>query len=500
MSTLSKLKERLKQKETIIFLCIIVIGIFLRFYAIGTESLWRDEIFSIMESRMSIAGMVAQSNQPPVYFLLLNLWIRLFGTSEVTLRSLAAIFGTVSIILVYLTGSILFTRKVGLAGSFLFAISCFQIQYSQEVRGYSLLVLASLLSYYFFIKIIKQNKKQDYIFYLLANILLGYTHIFGVFIVISQILFFFIYWNKYSLQRIKFFAAIGAIILLYIPLAFMLFGNVQKIINNGFWITEPGFKDVVKTLVEFSGWKLSGHYVSIVFLIFVIYGFFSLKLSMNEWSWKSPLKSLENTELIVRFDSINEELLLTIWLSVSLVITFVISRITTPIFLNRYLIGASPALYLLVAKGIINLKKKFLIYPVLILIIVLSSFGLQKYYNDNIKEQWREVANFIEENSTDKDIIIFNFSSNKTIMDYYYKDKLPQFVFDEKDISTQTEIDKFMNDLATEGKRTWLVLWIYEEDSLFRSYVTGKYGQTSILMEKEFVGDITVILFDSTGK
>ncbi len=372
MAVWTNFSKWIRRRETILLLLIILIGAFLRFYDIGAESLWLDEAASIREAAMSIKGMVAHSNQPPLYFLILNLWIKLFGTSETALRSMSAIFGIITLLLMYLVGSILFTRRIGLLVCFLSAISSYHIRYSQEARGYSLLLLLALLSYFFFIKIIKQDKKWYYICYLLANILLGYVHIFGLLIISSQVLFFALFWNKYRVQRVKFLSTIGVIILTFLPLVYLLSGNVKRIVKSGFWIPMPGLNTILNTLGNFSGWGKIGGFILLVFLLLTINGFFSKNLVAGKWDWRSPLKSVKDMAWKIRLDSIEEELLLMMWLSVSIVIPFIISRLITPIYLTRYIIGATPALYLMVAKGIGNLNKKWLFYPVLIFIFLLD--------------------------------------------------------------------------------------------------------------------------------
>lgn len=82
----------------------------------------------------------------------------------------------------------------------------------------------------------------------------------------------------------------------------------------------------------------------------------------------------------ISLEQVEEILLLLIWFSFPIVVPFIISRFFTPIYITRYTIGASPALYLLVAKGISTFTKKKAIYLVLMLIVVLSLPGLQYYY------------------------------------------------------------------------------------------------------------------------
>lgn len=127
---------------------IILLAAALRFYDLGGESYWYDEVIMLRVAQDNILTII-EGGRPPIYIILAHFWIKLFGTEEVATRSLSAIFGVASIPLIYLIGKELFDRKVGLISAFLMAISQFQIYYSQDIRYYSLFVLMTLVSYYF---------------------------------------------------------------------------------------------------------------------------------------------------------------------------------------------------------------------------------------------------------------------------------------------------------------------------------------------------------------
>ena len=68
-------------------------------------SLWRDEAFSYLMARLPIHQLLwatAQDANPPLYYLLLKLWMGIFGTSEIALRSLSLIFFWATLYVVYL--------------------------------------------------------------------------------------------------------------------------------------------------------------------------------------------------------------------------------------------------------------------------------------------------------------------------------------------------------------------------------------------------------------
>ncbi|MFZ2357843.1 MAG: glycosyltransferase family 39 protein [Anaerolineae bacterium] len=123
----------------------------LRFFRIGTQSLWADEGNSAAMAGRSLAEISARAAadiHPPGYYWLLNLWSRIFGDSEAALRSLSALWGILLVWLVYQIVSRLFDRRTALIAATFAAINPFLIYYSQEARMYSqLAALAALLFY-----------------------------------------------------------------------------------------------------------------------------------------------------------------------------------------------------------------------------------------------------------------------------------------------------------------------------------------------------------------
>ena len=92
--------------------------------------------------------------------------------------------------MIYIIGKQIFDIYVGILSSLLIAFSVFHIQYSQEARTYSISVLLTLISMYFFIELLKKMNYRILIGYVLSSILLIYSHIYGFFIIIAQNMYF----------------------------------------------------------------------------------------------------------------------------------------------------------------------------------------------------------------------------------------------------------------------------------------------------------------------
>lgn len=479
-------------------LLVILLASVLRIYDLGAESLWSDEASSIHGSTQDLATVVAVSgeihNQPPLYFAFLHFWILLFGTGEAAVRSLSAIFGIVSIFLIYKVGSELFNRKVGLISSFISSISYFHIYYSQEARSYSLLLMLTLLSFYFFIKIVNSDKRRasHFVFLLLSNTALAYTHVYGLLVIAAQVFYFLLFWSKYKHLRVWFLGvqvATAALFSLWVPTF------LQRIsrLSGGFWIPEASLGTIIDTIKTYSGYGWGEQYLFAAFLFLCFIGLLTIIRLKGEWTWWEPLQSIKGLGRYISLESRLEILLLLIWFSFVIVIPSLISQFLTPIYHTRYTIGASAAFYLLVARGIGSFDKRWAIYPILLVITLLSLPGLQYYYTHNVKEEWRGAVDFVEYNSEADDVIIICAHFTQKPFDYYYEGDLQRVGID-RNVDDPLRLAAIVDSVIIGKERLWLVL-SHAPKAHIRGYLIERYGSDSIIAQQKLKG-IKVYLFD----
>lgn len=472
---------------TLILLTIILLGVFLRIYALGGESIWLDEVSSIVQAKQNLSEVIRTSidihNSPPLYFIILHYQMLLFGSSEIAVRFPSAIFGIISIIFIYKIGYLLFNRKIGLISSFFLAISTFALFYSQDARPYSLFLLMTLLSFYFFIQILKINSKRYYLGYSLANMLLLYSHLFGLFVIISQIIYFAIFWKKYRQQRLKFAGVQVASVLASIPLVILLVPRLYETTEGGGsigWISEPSFTSIVRTFQDFSGDGIT----LVIFLILCSIGLFSL------------IK--REGRRILRFDSSAELVLLLMWLSFPIIIAFVLSMILTPMYVNRYLISALPAFLILAAKGTGSFPDIKVTYILLVIITLLSIILLAAYYSEPTKEPWRETVSYVEYHAQTYDTIILCADYTQGSFDYYYKGKLEKYGI-ARGATNAHNIDAVVDKAVVEKKRLWLIL-SNTGGAITEEHLLSRFGIESVIAAEYFVSTaqsgIKVYLFD----
>ncbi len=158
----------------------------MRFASLGLQSYHHDEM--VTAARVipgSFAHMLhevkSSESNPPLYYVLAWGWAKLFGTGEVGLRSLSALFGAATVPLAYPIGRELASRRAGLLATAIVAVSPMLIWYSQEARSYVLLVFFGALSLLFFVRALRTRGGVDLALWAAASALALCSHDFAAF-------------------------------------------------------------------------------------------------------------------------------------------------------------------------------------------------------------------------------------------------------------------------------------------------------------------------------
>lgn len=391
------------KRKTEVFLLILIVffGFFLRIYNLGSESYWLDEGFTIHDiSQGSFYNVMSNTIKsdaiPPFYIATIYFWKNLFGISEFAIRSFSVLFGTLSIILVYLILRELSKPKIALFASFLFSISALEILFSQEARAYALLTFLALISTYFLILALKKN--NYYIIpYIVFSIFLIYTLYFCFFYLILQ--FLFIYYFKKD-KLLLFTIGLFFVILGFIPWIPSLLIQYQTH-QQGAIGTLNGFVNLPGFLANFGQ--------SIFIIPFLLLSFIFLLILKKEKDKKFISKLTEKTYIkLILIVSI-----LLLYLLIFLIFIFIGT------FLIRYFIFLSIFVYFSLSFLLFSIKKSMRIILIIITIFLFLSTTLI-FHNFNRKADWKEAIEFIEMNEKSNEIIIIEDGNNIFAFDIYY--------------------------------------------------------------------------------
>jgi len=509
----------MNRKEILLIILILILGSILRIFTLGSESFWLDESgtaqavkeyssFEVLEN--GLVGNLTPNywkgttHDLPFYFVLLSFWVKLFSVSEVSLRLLSAIFGSLSILMVFFVAKELVSNKVALLSSFIFALSMTNIEYSQEARLYSFMSFIALSSVYFLIKSFKTGKMIYLAMFIISNIIGLYTHFTFVFFIAFEAVYILIMFKTKYIKKFVFsLFIIGLSYLPIIPRFFQassgtdIFGKptlftiakVWVMFNTWLYPSSELYSNIYSRNLYFIStldWLLilSVFLLVLITTIFFIIGLFDFKERSNT---SLALRNLKNN-----FVKNKWTLFLLLWFLIPIVLEYLLSVLHPTISIFgpiRYLIFVFPAFIILVSKGILSLNLKYSSI-VIILIIIFSILPLTSYYTNINKQQWREVALFMKENIKNGEIVMINNPNAKLSFSYYYGKS--SNVFGVPDAKEAERLSKNKEDV-------WLILSgerYTDPKGTIKGYLETQY----ILDKEERFFDIRVLYYRNNFK
>ena len=236
----------------VIFIAVTVLYIAARLWHLNANCLWFDEIFSVHAARHSWRGMfgfvAADVVHPPLFYVLLKIWVAIGGESLVWLRLFPFLISIAAIVpLVLLCRALqLKPAEINLA-LLLLAVNGYLIKYAQEVRMYSLLFFLTLCSLWLFVRFVQASARPGRLLMALSavNLALVFTHYYGWMVLASELAFVFI-WRR---VRIKLFLiSLVALVLCFSPWAYAAISvsRGQALAQNIGWAARPHLAEIAQ--------------------------------------------------------------------------------------------------------------------------------------------------------------------------------------------------------------------------------------------------------------
>ncbi len=119
----------------------VAIGIVLRFWT--RSALWLDEALTVDIARLPLHDLHAalkRDGAPPLYYVLLHFWMKVFGDSDLGVRSLSGVLGVLTLPIAWLGARRYGGRRAAWVVLALLATAPFAIYYATEARMYGLVI------------------------------------------------------------------------------------------------------------------------------------------------------------------------------------------------------------------------------------------------------------------------------------------------------------------------------------------------------------------------
>jgi len=317
-----------------------------------TQDLWRDEAFSVLLSLKNLGQIVsitASDFNPPLYYLFLHFWTKVFGIGEVSVRLPSLGFLILSAYGVFLVGRKLFSRDVAILSSLCVLFNPFLFYYGFEARMYTMLALFSIFSFYFLVS-------ERWCLFIFAAILGLYTHSFMIFSLLGGVLAYLIF-NRPK-ERGKLVLSLALVSGGFLPWVKIILSQVRSAAGS-FWLTKPGVVDIIQTLGRLLITPTSRHYslwvlLGLCLLLFILYSsFFSYSCRLHR----------------------RELISLAVWALAPIFLSFLVSYFV-PIFLPRYLIFVVLPLSLITVYVLLQHPFKLVLVGTFVGLCLVRSFAV----------------------------------------------------------------------------------------------------------------------------
>jgi hypothetical protein len=378
-----------------IFFIILIFGIIFRIYNLNIESFWIDEMvtFWVADPNISIHETLARNIDSDLHFFF-NFFLKVyfnFTSYEVNLaRYVPAALSILSIIsITYL--SIILKSKNSIFLIFLTSFNIYLIKYAQELRSYSLIVFLTSVSLIFFFKIIDESYKKKFvttILFIVTQVLIVLTHIYGLIIIFSFIFFNFITYFKFKKKNI--YLHLSCLISGIISLIFLII-YLKNISHTVDWYPKIELKFFTNFFFsKFFGSRLLGlfHLILLIYLII-----------------KSKIL------LLIKYD---QRLILILIIIFCYLVPITYSLIIKPILLDKYIIFILVPV-LVLTSNLMNLIESNLLKKILISFTILLTIGnlftetaIKQFFSDRKIHKPDLSSAFLEINKSDYKNYSFN--------------------------------------------------------------------------------------------
>ncbi len=337
----------------------------------------------------------------PIHDLMLHGWIALFGSSLAAMRAMSALFGVLSILLVYFVSRELFAsepdgtmskddvRMIAALAALVFAVNLVSIKYSREARMYPVMLAAILAQVGMFLRALARGGVANYVAVAVLTVFAIGTHFAAALVPASEVV-----WLVYIVARARFrradpvvgrglavaiaLAASGCV---FAPNLFSAFHSIAGATPAGTGHAHCGFCGCCGTalpalyapLTLFN--KATGSFGFPVLAALAIWGV------VGGWRRRGSR------------DAIGFAL---IWMWAAPLMMLLVSYALRPILVERYALASFVAFFILVALGIFEMPPGLVRAGALVLAIGFSAGHIVSYDRKPHDAQYREAIPIAE--------------------------------------------------------------------------------------------------------
>ncbi|MCZ8330048.1 MAG: glycosyltransferase family 39 protein [Flavobacterium sp.] len=465
-----------------LLLGILVLSCVLRFYNLGFQGAWIDELYTLKQADPDLSFQkfnemnMFYDGIPHLYFLIVKFFGIIFGHTIYTIRLVSVIFGVLGVFGMYLLGKEIAGKNVGYIAALLLAVHPFHIEYSQEGRSYAMLAFFVIMAYYRLVIFLKNVNLKNAIYLGLFTGLItnaqpiGIISVISIFLVVG-IMLLFMKAKKERIDAFKYGFAAGIVTLLVFLPVYQKVVNASKI--TSFWVLKPTYDYVKMVMSQVTGGSILFVYLSVAALAVILIMAFVKKSTSQKLSEKPFFSAV----------------IVLVWVLFYFLFIFIKSLGESSLFLHRYFIPMVPGLALAIALAVSYIKSNAVkaVCATLVSCVFLYNMIIERsYYTTRVKSQFNDICLQIKEENKQNETII---SSWGWLLSFYLdKDFKINNVYEKT-------LDAYINDVKTNSvvqESFWYI------DGNSKPYSVS--AETQEFLDKNYQVEKTIELHDCWAK
>lgn len=293
-------------KKKLVILAILIAASILRLWGLNRGDTMNDEVFYAFRAiglldfdhaefqttplewfdpQIPVWTKFSFHDHPPLVFWVQHYFIKIFGENNFAFRLPSVLLGTASVYLLYLIGTLLYSRTVGLVSSLILAVTVNHVYISRTGLQESYVIFFLLLTSYFFLKALKKDS-----YFIWAGLSLGLALLtkYNSFVLVPIFLTYLLVFERQKLLNKKLWLGAFLALLIFSPVIVYNFKLYQAVGHFDFqfsyifgqnpevWKVAPGkeigalaerIRNFVPRLFSTNSWAL------LLFLVLVIASF-----------------------------------------------------------------------------------------------------------------------------------------------------------------------------------------------------------------------------------
>ncbi len=438
----------LKWRATAAFAIVVALGLFFRLWGLSGESVWFDEFVSLIllkapdawtqspyfeqwnqtvmrQESPGLAAFVSANHSldpatMPAYPALQYLWNRYVNASPFGLRVISVAAGMLIVLLVYFFARDMYGPQAGYIAALCVALSPVHRYFSQEIRMYVFTALLALLSAYALFRALRNGGRRWWVIHAIANLLLPWTHIFGLLIPAVEGLYL-VSFHRTPFRRLLVWG--GVHVLLFVPvLLYIRTLNYWSEEQTSSWRTKPGWVECVSDLLADDAAGLT-HQIRANPAAFD--WFLPAKAGDALVQIRQPIGVLWMGAVVAcaawvlvrawRRRTENWAVFLALWWLLPPLLLYIASSLWRPCVFPRYTLYSSFALYILLGGAIAGTSRKALRTAAFALLAAFFVYQDMLVLGEPQRTDWHSAGAYVKAHARPDDLIVVEDSTWKRV-------------------------------------------------------------------------------------